>query len=334
MVTSWDYGADWYGNYVNQDVVNTMVDEGLTRLTGYTQVSQAWNALLPGYTPGKAIAIKVNLNNSDCGVSNNLIDALIDPVNALIRGMKQIGVVENDIWIFDAIRVVPARMKNRCLYPGVRFLDNGCSGNSQAGFTSTHPDATIHFSHSALSDRKVTDALVNASYVINMPVLKDHGISAVTLGFKNHYGSINQIIKTPIDSLHPYIDPGNAAYSASYSPLVEIYNNPNIHNKTRLVVGDGLIGAFGGTTNDSPPVRWSSFGNAAANSLFFSLDPVAVECVMFDVLSAEPGYHPQRGPNEDNHLRLASQAGLGVYERGDPWAGGYTAIEYQKIELS
>ena len=29
---------------------------------------------------------------------------------------------------------------------------------------------------------------------------------------------------------------------------------------------------------------------------------------------------------------LAGQAGLGVYERGDPWGSGYHQISYQRID--
>ena len=61
--TYWDFGNDYYGNYVNQEVVNTMVDQGVMQLTGTTSVSQAWQTLVPNYAPGKAIAIKVNFNN-------------------------------------------------------------------------------------------------------------------------------------------------------------------------------------------------------------------------------------------------------------------------------
>ena len=62
--TSWDFSTSWYGDYVDQDVVNNMVDEGLKTLTGESTVADSWRALLPGYSHGKAIAIKVNLNNT------------------------------------------------------------------------------------------------------------------------------------------------------------------------------------------------------------------------------------------------------------------------------
>ena len=54
---------------------------------------------------------------------------------------------------------------------------------------------------------------------------------------------------------------------------------------------------------------------------------------MFDILNAEPSYHPLRGADEDDYLIAASQAGLGQYERGDPWGSGYKVLNYQKVEF-
>ena len=60
--TSWAGQTD-YWNYVNQDVVNDMVDQGVMALTGTATVAAAWRMLLPDYQPGQGIAIKVNFNN-------------------------------------------------------------------------------------------------------------------------------------------------------------------------------------------------------------------------------------------------------------------------------
>ncbi len=328
--TSWNFSTGWYGNYVDQNVVNEMVDQGLMRLTGTESVPDAWRALLPAYQPGQRIAIKVNFNNcNSCTDSDNIIDGLIHPVNGLIRGMKQIGVREEDIYIYDALRGLPARFRSHCLYPGVHFVDGGgCA--EQATFSSTDPNAVVHFGRPYLTDRRIADVVIGATYLINMPIMKDHGISGVTLGFKNHYGTINNIIRGGSDNLHDSIDPGHSSYSPTYSPLLDIYKNPHIQGKTILVVGDGLYGALGNT--NVTPSRWATFGNNAPRSLFFSRDPVALDCVMLDILDAEPTYHPKR-PGADDYLQLAAAAGLGIYERGDPWGSGYSQIDYQRVNL-
>ena len=50
--TSWDFGDDYYGDFVDQDVVDAMVDRGVTELTGTSSVAQAWQILVPSYVPG------------------------------------------------------------------------------------------------------------------------------------------------------------------------------------------------------------------------------------------------------------------------------------------
>lgn len=329
--TSWDFSTGWYGDYVNQSVVNEMVDEGLRQLTGEATVAAAWQVLLPGYAPGKAIAVKVNFNNSSCADSDNIIDALIEPVNALVRGMKELGVQEEDVWVYDASRCVPDRFRTRCLYPNIRFFEGGYTicGDDRATFNSNDPTSEINFGHPNLTTRRITDAVINATYLINMPILKDHGIPGVTLGFKNHFGTIDDIKGSGDDNLHYYIKPDDPLYSPSRNPLLDIYLNPHIRYKTVLTVGDGLYGKVGTSTT---PQRWSTFLDDAPNSLFFAMDPVAIDCVMFDILDAEPIYHPRWDGLEDDYLELAAGAGLGVYERGDPWGSGYSRIDYLKID--
>jgi len=50
---------------------------------------------------------------------------------------------------------------------------------------------------------------------------------------------------------------------------------------------------------------------------------------MYDFLAAETTVPV----GADDYLRLASDAGLGVFERGDPWGSGYDQIDYLKTEL-
>ena len=111
QATNWN-GSDPFYNAVDQSVVNAMTLSGLPDLTGQTGWSAIWNLLFNrihsgGYSQGQKIAIKVNFNNSgrdtnNCSSHNNYIDALHQPVIALIQGMVAAGVVDDDIIIYDA----------------------------------------------------------------------------------------------------------------------------------------------------------------------------------------------------------------------------------------
>lgn len=322
VATSWNGETD-YWNYVDQDVVNAMVDQGVMALTGTFSAADAWRALLPTYQTGQGIAIKVNFNNSTtCDDADGQIDALIQPVNAIVRGLTQIGVAQADVWIFDATRRIPDRFVNGSQYGDPVFFDVGCRTGVSWG--SNDPDAYVAFTPPpgvSVASTRITDVLIDATYLINMPIMKPHSIAGVTLGFKNHFGCI-----TNPWNLHPFIKPGVANYTPDWNPLVDIYMNPHIAGKTILTIGDGLLAAKG---FDVAPSVWTTFGNQVPNSLFFATDPVAVDCVMCDFLAAETTLPA----GADEHLGLARDAELGTFERGDPWGSGYAHIDYQKIEL-
>ncbi len=325
--TSWDYQTGWYGEYVDQGVVDDMLERGLLELTRTSSLSDAWAVLLPDYQPGLKIAVKVNLNNATCDSSSNAIDALIEPVNALIRSLVLVGVREDDVWVYDAQRPMPGRFYSRRLYSSARFFDRDGCADEAVSWAIEDESQVISFSFPAMVTRRwLTSLLFRTTYLINMPLLKRHSAVPVTLGFKNHFGSTNNLVGEGNDNPHVYLDPAGPLYRADANPVVDIYANPNIAGKTVLTVGDGLLGA---DWVAAVPRPWATFGQRSPNSLFFSRDPVAADCVMCDILRAEFGldeaaYDP---------LRTAERLGLGLFERGEPWGAGYSRIQYVQVEI-
>jgi hypothetical protein len=325
--TSWDYQTGWYGEYVDQSVVSQMLEQGLVELTGVSSAAEAWSMLLPGYSPGRKVAVKVNLNNSrSCDDSDNAIDALIEPVNALVGCLLQGGVQAGDIWVYDASRWMPDRFYDRREHQQARYIDHFGCADETATFDHVDPSLRVSFPDSEIvTDRWLTDLLYHASYLINMPILKKHGTHPVTLGFKNHFGSLDNLGGDGGDNPHPYIRPDDNRYRPDFSPLVEINANPNIAQKTVLTVGDGL---FGASSAGATPAPWTTFGGPP-NSLLLSRDHVAIDCLMCDLLRAEWGLDEAAY----DYLKLAEQRGLGTFERGDPWGGGYDRLDYRYVEL-
>jgi len=323
--TTWDFSTGWWGDYVNQDVVSEMVDRGVMELTGRKSRGDAWRALLPDYIPGERVAIKVNFNNAgSLADSDNAIDALIEPVNAVIAGLKEVPVAESDIWVYDAVRSIPTRFKNGCDYPGIQF--SGDSTSNPQGFSSTE---TVSFDtppgEPTLADQHISNVLVKARYLINMPIMKKHCCAWVTLSFKNHFGSIHNCA-----ALHRYTFPSEDDFTSTYNPLVDIYKNPHFVGKTVLTIADGLYGSRG--DQSSEPERWAIFDDDAPRSLLFSQDPVAIDSVMYDFLKAEAGV-----PDDaDDYLALAANAGLGVFEHRAPGASNpedwYDQIDYVYVD--
>jgi hypothetical protein len=351
--THWD-GTGLFYAAVNQDVVDTMVQTGLQLLTGQDAWPNIWGALFErvhpdGYSAGQKIAIKVNLNNGrDCYSHGNVIDALPQPLLALIAGMEAAGVRPGDVTIYDSIRDIPSYLRDPiwAVYPDVKFVGSYVGTGSCPGVIppshGVDPSLTVRFNDpdGNLSDRQLADVLYDATYVINMPIIKRHGgddANPVTLSFKNHFGSLDTITGNGgIDDLHNYIYTSNSLYRTTYNPRVDIYANPNIRDKTILILGDGL---YGGTSWSSEPIQsWTIF-DGACNSLFFGTDPVATDCVMADLIVAE---RLVSKAHTYDYLFCAQEAGLGICEGTrdnpgghplqEPYGSGYDDIEYIRVD--
>jgi hypothetical protein len=168
----------------------------------------------------------------------------------------------------------------------------------------------------------IADVVVNSQHLINIPIMKEH-CTGITGTFKNHFGSVNE----PIADLHTTMQ------ASENNPLVDIYLNPHIGNKTRLIVGDGLFGMSltDGACGSGAPHRWSTFNNLAPNSLFLSIDPVAIDSVMLDYILAERDAHGLWSHPHD-HLHCAHSSGLGIHEHRDE-QGEYDEIDFVDIEM-
>ena len=329
QATHWDYRTGWYGDYVDQTVIDRMSERGIMALTGGPTPAAAWRVIIPAYTAGQKVAIKINLNNATYDSRGQVIDALPQPVNAVIKGLKAIGVPERDIWVYDVTNgwhsgQIPARLMQKvaALYPGVQFHSNDDKHTTALGYSTTERIIFNPPPGRTISPRPICNALVRASYLINMPIMKKHRMAGVSLSFKHHFGSIDGC-----DQIHWSTTLADPSYLPGYSGLVDINNNKHIKGKTVLIIGDGLYGARVNNYSEIPS-PWPTFGGKSPHSLFFSRDPVAIDCVMYDLLEAEGGVPS----GSDNYLKLPSAAGLGTFEHRDA-AKQYHLIEYRRIEV-
>ncbi len=333
--TAWHYNpaSSWYGEAVNQEVADSLLARGLAEVTGRPSAAEAWGVMLQGYTAGKKIAVKINLNNARSSEdTDNQIDALPQVVNALLKTLLEAGIQAQDVWVYDALRPIPRRFWDRLLYKSAGYFDSGGYAPQRATFNHVHPSLKVSFLTPGMTgERWLTDLLYQASYVINLPILKKHGTHPVTLGFKNHFGSLSALGSLngqAADDPHAHINPASTTYyNPAFSPLVDINANPNLRDKTVLTIGDGLYGA---SNVGAAPVRWNTFGSQSPNLLLFSRDRVAIDCIMCDLLRAEFGLVEAAY----DYLRLANAHGLGVFEKGEPWGAGYQQIDYQKYEIA
>jgi uncharacterized protein (DUF362 family) len=323
-------------NYMNQTEIDKMVDVGIMELTGTTSPQDGWRKIIP-YTSGQSVAIKVNFNNNarysdgfyfnDDSNPSMLNYAAV--VNSVIRGLKSIGVPSDKIWITDPSRIVHDQFRERISDKGVQYYVNqNCEayieGRPNISVTGYVSDNSVYASTSTAYDEKIRPAqvFVDATYIINMPQLKGHAdtrVGRVTFSLKNNFGSVSYTANCTGDTVPAH----NADLFAKI--FADINNNSVFRDKTRLVVGDGIMGNQ--NINWGPPTLWSSFGNKPPETLFFGVDPVATDSVMVDYVKREVG--PQATGIVQSY---AADLGLGVAESWND-EENYTYIDYHPIDL-
>lgn len=303
-------GDYWYLNTnTDQSLVNAMLSKGLKSLTGGTTDAEAWNNLFrhfnenhgkgqTGYTAGEKITIKINLNGQshvkNINTSPQICLAILDQL------VNTVGVAQSNISIGDPYCPMADATYNplKAAFPNVIYWGN------EAGRTQpTKTTSPVLFS-SDDSDDKFSNALpqayVNADYMINIPVFKKHHRAGISLGAKNHFGTIGAYaggawhMHYSLPCPEADGDVANGEYGL-YRCFVDIMGHKDLGGKTILYLVDGI---WGSVNWGHPPVKWrmAPFNTDWPSSLFLSQDPVAIESVGYDFLYHEfDENHPSEG---------------------------------------
>jgi len=322
-------GFWWKKQNNNQNVIDEMFFNGIKELTGETNINEAWDSIFCyfneihgkgniGYQAGEKIAIKINLNNCYKPRSYFLIDNERDAspytVKALLRQLvNEVGVAQEDITIYDASRVIPNWFYKRVYYETypafplkkeflkIHYVD---SEGLLPGREKVKPcTEKIYFSNGIT--KTLPTCVTEASYIINMPILKRHPIDmGITLSGKNFFGTWIE----PVADIHPYHQ--SAFTIGNPAPQTDLLAHEHIGGKTLLFIGDGLFA----TKIDHRTIakfNMYPFNGDWTNSLFFSQDPVAMDSVMYDFLHTE-GTNPCEG--SQNYLHQSAEPNIDTYD--------------------
>lgn len=331
-------GHWWESGNTNQFVVEQMLQEALCRLSGEETIEKAWDALFRQYNrthqrpdtsfrPGEKIMIKtnfvgcVNRTGGWCGVNAETYDleTLVDYMNtspqvivALLRQLVHVaGARQSDITVGDPTALFPNQYYDLCAteFPDVNYLDNlGRFGRTKAQRSAV---PVYWSSHPAVDSLDYTPLpYVEADYLINVANFKSHSAAGVTFCAKNNYGSL---IRLPDDSgyydMHMSLPLFNGN-SGQYRAVVDLMGHEHIGGKTVLYLVDGLYS--GVHERNGLPRKWdfNPFNGDWTSSLFVSQDPVAIECVLFDIMQEEgASQNYPKMPGAGDYLLEAAQAG-------------------------
>ncbi len=276
--------------------VQKMVDEGMFALTGKKTAADAWRAF---FTPEDVVGIKVN------PIGGVKLSTRPEVVNAIVLGLKAAGVKDNNIIVWD-------RFSYHLATAGFP-LNKGSSGVRCYGSEPTSGyDKKVYYE--SLDDdfnqrqedgaRSLFSAIVTqqATAIINVPVMKDHGIAGVTLCLKNlAFGAINNTQR-----FHPapyFCDPASA----------EVCAHPALKNKVRLHIVDALQACF-----DGGPAGMKTWTMWNEERLFFGTDPVAIDRIGLEIIDKKRKENNCAPITQKaKHIATAEQKGLGVYDKNN-----------------
>ena len=296
---TWDgENGFWFDDrWNNQDNCDRMMRQSLFTLTGKTDEKEAWTALFSWfntnrgkenltYRAGEKIAVKINQNNTYSHDDSEEINTSPQMVLSLLKSLiKELGVPQEQITVFDASRFITNYLYNKCAseFPHVNYVDNsGGDGRIQATYV---PDAISYSADNGKLADGLATCLEEADYVINMAILKGHVGQGVTLCAKNWYGSVS-IHSDWRKNFHDNFNQDREG-KAKYMTFVDFMGHKYTGGKTLVYFIDGLYGSQ--NVNGKPSGKWNltPFNGDWPNSLFASQDPVAIDAVGLDFLSSE-----------------------------------------------
>ena len=113
------------------------------------------------------------------------------------------------------------------------------------------------------------------SVVINLPVLKDHGIAGVSIALKNLFGAVHNPNKYHLTVCNPYV--------------ADVFMLPPIRTKVRLTICEAVVAQYEGGPPYMPQWCWPM------SSLILGGDPVALDSVGWQLIEEkrkEKGFKP------------------------------------------
>jgi len=223
-----------------------MLDRAMQALYASDSPLEGWKKVV---RPGEVIGLKVN-GLAGRGNSTNVL--LVD---VICERLREAGIRQKDIVIWDRLN---GDLESAGFRIAARQDRMRCIGNDALGYEEELSTYGSVGSCLARTLTRVCDA------VINLPVLKDHGIAGVTIALKNWFGAIHNPNKYHLNVGDPYI--------------ADVNMLPPIRQKVRLHICDATTAQYEGGPSYMPQWCWPF------NGLLLSRDPVALDYTGWQIL--------------------------------------------------
>jgi hypothetical protein len=234
--------------------------------------------------PGQVVSLKVNT------IAGKGLSTHVSLVNAICERLQQAGIKPGNIIVWD-------RTNHELEAAGFKIATDTnhvrCFGTDAVGYAKT----------------QLSKIVTQSEVIINVPVLKHHGMAGVTMAMKNMYGAIKNPRDQHGNNCNPYVADLNAL--------------PELRRKVRFIVGDIFTSIYDRGPGFKPEYTWQQ------NQLMVGEDRVAMDYLGWQIIEkkrAEKGLKSLENSNSaPRYIATAadSQHKLGT---SDPARISLTAI--------
>ncbi len=294
----------WNGETLDEQVVSEMIDRAMMKLTGLDSAKEAWKDFV---LPTDIVGIKINpLAGKRLSTHRIIVDKIID-------GLYGTGVLKNQIVIWDRFEshLIDAGYEINQSDRGVRCFasDSEGVGYDDEVFYETEKDVVVRRENESIVSRYTKLLTQELTVVINVPVMKHHGIAGVSGCLKNlAFGSVDNTYRFHSNPLNC-----NPA-------IADIFAHTVLKDKVVLNIVDGLLAAFDGGPTYDPDGVWQYGG------LLVSQDPVALDQIVYQTIE-----------EKRKELNLSSLSRLSKYIRSasrmDLGTNDLDEVDYKEVKV-
>jgi len=258
-------------------VLGSALDRGLEALFG-RPAPRVWASL---FSPRDVVGLKVNcLAGRGISTSPILVELVVDR-------LRTAGVNPGQIIIWDRLNADLKRGGFPIITEAGRVR---CFGNDVAGYSRRL------FESGSVCSRLSNLVAETCTALINLPVLKDHGIVGLSAAMKNWFGAI--------DNPNKYHDHCGDPFVAETCSL------PLLRDKIRLTICDAITAQYEGGPPCMPQWCWP------LQRLILATDMVALDTVAWQIIEdkrRQAGMASLReAGREPAYIRTAAGLGLGI----------------------
>ncbi|AKT36302.1 DUF362 domain-containing protein [Chondromyces crocatus] len=273
------------------DAAKLMLHRAMEELTGKSEIGQAFARFV---SKSDKVAIKTN---GIAGKNGATMATNKELILEIVHGVIAAGVPPENIVIFEQY---PSFLAGTRCADRNRVLDPAFPAGITA-MVHENKDATMPEIRVCGIPTKFVRPFTDATAVINVTLIKDHGICGYTGCLKNitHGSTINP----------------HAFHAHNASPqIAELYAQSVVRSRVRLHITDGFKLIY-----DEGPLDKNKKRRVLHESVYVSTDPVAMDVIGWGVIEEWRRNHSlptlKDAGREPTYIRVAGDLGLGVFDK-------------------